>query len=348
LLSSALAGGLAHIAAGNGNAPATPGAWGWQECRVGSGEFERTDWRAQGVRAGWLEADNLYLDLKAALTAVQKVGQATGSPIGVTPTTLAKRLNERGFLVSTETKQRELHVRRTLQGGRRKVLHLAASAITLEESGHSRQSGLSVTSDSNAGRMAADSGRIAWPDSDDGWQESGQKTWPDGIEPGGTGRIGGIVRIPDDGGQIRAGRRVGKCTRGRLPRNRDRRMERVAALLADARAAGLNVQAEADRLVVRGPRMHEDLALQLIAAKPRVLTVLAEEEAEIAWRVAVMRLQVPSTGPIPVLVARGGRPSPGHCVSCGDPLLTDRSRRCRLCSQAACSVLLEVREGLTP
>ena len=48
-------------------------------------------------------------------------------------------------------------------------------------------------------------------------------------------------------------------------------------LLADARAAGLEVRAESERLIVRGPAAAEALAGRLLDNKP---TVLAELEAE--------------------------------------------------------------------
>ena len=48
-------------------------------------------------------------------------------------------------------------------------------------------------------------------------------------------------------------------------------------LLADARAAGLEVRAESERLIVRGPSSAEVLARRLLDNKP---TVLAELEAE--------------------------------------------------------------------
>jgi hypothetical protein len=199
LLGSALSGGFAHIAAGDGDAPPNARAWGWRQGRVGSGPHERTDWSPQGVRAGWLEGGDLYLDRDAALTAVQKVGQAIGRSIGVTPTTLAKRLNERGFLMSTGKEHGELQVRRSLEGRRRRVLHLAGGAITLEESGQTGQSGLSVTTGTNTDRLTAVSGRIGWPDIEDGRQESGPETRPHGAERDGTGRNGRIGRIPDEG-----------------------------------------------------------------------------------------------------------------------------------------------------
>jgi hypothetical protein len=125
-------------------------------------------------------------------------------------------------------------------------------------------------------------------------------------------------------------------------------VERVATALAEARAAGLEVRAEADRLVVRGPRVHEAIAQQLLAQKPVVLALLAEEEVKVGWRIAAMRPQVPERGPIPVLVAREVSPTPGHCLSCGEPLAPGRTVRCALCVRAAQVVLGWVREGVGP
>ena len=48
-------------------------------------------------------------------------------------------------------------------------------------------------------------------------------------------------------------------------------------LLAEARGAGLEVRAESERLIVRGPSSAEPLARRLLDSKP---TVLAELEAE--------------------------------------------------------------------
>ena len=47
------------------------------------------------------------------------------------------------------------------------------------------------------------------------------------------------------------------------------------ALLAEARAVGLSVAAEGDRLRVRGPKSAAGVAAQLLAAKPAVLAALA-------------------------------------------------------------------------
>jgi hypothetical protein len=165
-------------------------------------------------------------------------------------------------------------------------------------------------------------------------------------------------------------------------------VERVAGVLAEARAAGLEVRVESDLLVVRGPRLHESIARQLLSRttkvldqgashetggslrltwpshpfvrtptgplllsnrlerKPEVLELLANEEAELTWRVAAMRPQVSRRGPIPVLVARELSVIPGNCFSCGEPLAPKRTGRCALCVRAAQVVLRWIREGV--
>jgi hypothetical protein len=123
-------------------------------------------------------------------------------------------------------------------------------------------------------------------------------------------------------------------------------MERVAAALAEARALGLEVRADSDRLVVRGPRLYEPVAQRLLADKRAVLRVLHAEEAEVAWRAAAMRPQCPRSGPIPLLRARPTAAVDGECVSCGIPIETASVPRCRFCAQAAQLVLLEIRESI--
>ena len=119
----------------------------------------------------------------------------------------------------------------------------------------------------------------------------------------------------------------------------------AVSLLAEARAAGLEVRAEADRLVVRGPRSGAALAERLLEQKAEVLDLLSDEDAEVAWRVAAMRPRVPTTGPILILVVRETTLGPGRCVSCGDALGPDRPYRCAPCSVATRLVLDDVREA---
>jgi hypothetical protein len=134
LLSAAIASGRAHVANPEGGEPEVPEAWGWRRATVGSGDFEREEWRPQGERVGWLEAEDLYLEPDAALAAVQKQGRDSGEPLTVTGRTLRKRLYERGRLLSTgkEREGREtLTVRHTLEGSRKSVLHMASDFLSI-------------------------------------------------------------------------------------------------------------------------------------------------------------------------------------------------------------------------
>jgi hypothetical protein len=134
LLSAAVASGRAHVANPEGGEPEVPEAWGWRRASVGSGDFEREEWRPQGERVGWLEVEDLYLEPDAALAAVQKQGRDSGEPLAVTGRTLRKRLHEHGLLLSTgkEREGREtLTVRHTLEGSRKSVLHLASDFLSI-------------------------------------------------------------------------------------------------------------------------------------------------------------------------------------------------------------------------
>jgi hypothetical protein len=123
LLSAAIASGGAHVADPKGENPEHPEAWGWR--------FSGEEWRPQGERVGWVDGIDLYLEPEAAFAATQRQGRNSGDPLTVTSRTLNKRLHERGLLASTDLPH--LTVRRVLQGSRRRVLHLATTAISLQE-----------------------------------------------------------------------------------------------------------------------------------------------------------------------------------------------------------------------
>lgn len=134
LLSAAIASGRAHVANPEGGGPEVPEAWGWRRVTVGTGDFEREEWRPQGERVGWLEDEELYLEPDATLAAVQKQGRDSGEPLAVTGRTLRKRLHERSLLLSTgrEHEGREtLIVRHTLEGSRKGVLHTASNFLSM-------------------------------------------------------------------------------------------------------------------------------------------------------------------------------------------------------------------------
>jgi hypothetical protein len=124
-------------------------------------------------------------------------------------------------------------------------------------------------------------------------------------------------------------------------------LERVAVAVGEARAAGLEVRAEVDRLVVRGSPVHKRLARQLLEQKSAVLALLAQQDAQVPWSVTAMQPQVTAKGPIPILIARDMSPKAGCCISSGDPLAENSKYRCTPRAQAGWLVLGEVREGVT-
>ena len=72
-------------------------------------------------------------------------------------------------------------------------------------------------------------------------------------------------------------------------------------------------------------------------------------EAEVAWRLAAMRPQVPKIGAVPLLIARPDAPTPaGTCLSCGDPLSGGAVYRCGPCVEAAVWAIELRTRGLRP
>ncbi len=195
LLVSALAGGFAHVADTNGDAPFQFAPWGWRQVTVGAGESQRTEYQEKGTRIGWVDGDDLYVDLEAALTATQRVGQATGSGVAVGAKTLAKRLYQRGYLRSIDSERNRLHVRRTLQGARRNVLHLSASSVVPEESAQSAQSAHAGDETAESRHESDDNGSVSWADFDDTGQESAQQTGPFFAQRRDDGPIGPIGTV---------------------------------------------------------------------------------------------------------------------------------------------------------
>jgi hypothetical protein len=129
LLRSALTSGEAHVASPDGHEPDDPGAWGWRERTVGSGVSQRDEWHPDGKRIGWVDGDNLYLDLNSAHKAVQAAAGASGEGISVSASILARRLKEKGLLVVDDRSSRHLTVRPIIQGRRRRVYQLRVESL---------------------------------------------------------------------------------------------------------------------------------------------------------------------------------------------------------------------------
>lgn len=125
LLAAAVSSGLAHVASTSGGAPENAGSWGWRK----PDPYASSE--PLGFRTGWLDGDDLYLDADASFAVCQRLGRDQGDSISITLPTLKKRLHDRRHLLSLDHRgaKTRFTVRKTLDGVRRDVLHLSASAL---------------------------------------------------------------------------------------------------------------------------------------------------------------------------------------------------------------------------
>lgn len=129
LLRAALVGGGAHVAALDGSQPIHAGAWGWRELTLGVGDNERTEWRPQGSRIGWVDGEDLFLEPRMAYSTAQRVAGTEGDGLAISMQTLKKRLDERRLLASRDSKRETLTIRKVAEGARQEVLHLHAASL---------------------------------------------------------------------------------------------------------------------------------------------------------------------------------------------------------------------------
>jgi hypothetical protein len=136
LLIAGLASGRVHLAGLDGRAPPNPSAWGWRE----GGDPDHLEWRAQGHRIGWVDAEkvekvglvgleHVYLEPEAAHAAAEEMARLQGESLGISARTLRQRLRDRDLLASTDAGRKVLTVRRVLQGCRREVVHVRAHCL---------------------------------------------------------------------------------------------------------------------------------------------------------------------------------------------------------------------------
>lgn len=117
LLSSVLASGRAHLSASSGGIPTDSRLWGWESAQP------------RGRCIGWVDDDGVYLDPESSHAAIQRLASEIGEPLGVSSLTMRKRLRDAGLLKSVEKSRDRLTVRKTVEGSRRKVLHLGISSL---------------------------------------------------------------------------------------------------------------------------------------------------------------------------------------------------------------------------
>jgi len=196
LLSAAIASGQAHVAAPDGSVPASPQSWGRWKTVVGTGDYQRTEWRPQGLRIGWVQSDDLYLESDAAFAEAQQLGREGGEALSVTLQTLKKRLKEQGLLASTESigGRERLEVRRTLEGTRRSVLHLRSSTLVVTKVRQVRHNGSDLHLDTPS--LGANPGALSPDENAEVCQKSEPPspiTEPESPDDGAIGTLGTLL-----------------------------------------------------------------------------------------------------------------------------------------------------------
>ena len=139
LISAAIDSGQAHVAGSDGCAPSQPGAWGWRERQVRTNTGYDTEWESKGDRIGWVDGDNVYLIPDASFRVAERMVGNSGEGISVQPRTLHKRMDEKGLLLSKEKER--LQVKVTLEGKRRRVLHIHIDTLLSQKPGPSGPTG---------------------------------------------------------------------------------------------------------------------------------------------------------------------------------------------------------------
>jgi len=127
LLRTTIAAGRAHVAARNGGIPDDPGTRGWRLSRPAP-NLGRPEWLPQGARVGWLDGEDLFLDIDSAY-GVARAAAAGVDGIAVGIRNLIKRLRENGRLKSIDERREKLKIRRVIDGRRLEVLHLPADVL---------------------------------------------------------------------------------------------------------------------------------------------------------------------------------------------------------------------------
>jgi hypothetical protein len=149
-----VASGHAHIANEHGEEPRAPQRWGWRPEEYHTGEGTGTRHKRQGLRVGWLADGELYLEPNASFAAVQRFARDQNESFAISATTLGRRRKERGLLAATDTARGRLTVRRTLQGARRDVLHIARTGAPSAPATGEGKAGVEIGPEAWAGPWA--------------------------------------------------------------------------------------------------------------------------------------------------------------------------------------------------
>jgi hypothetical protein len=123
LVSTAVSAGKGHIAAKDGGEPNNATSLGWKT--IGTGTNKRLD--GQGPCIGWVDDNDLYLELKSSLSTIKTFSSSLGHYFGSTERAVGKALREANYLVNFDQDRNTTKI--TVAGLRKHLLHLKTSDV---------------------------------------------------------------------------------------------------------------------------------------------------------------------------------------------------------------------------
>ncbi|MEC4747414.1 cell wall-binding protein [Methylomicrobium sp. Wu6] len=134
LLRALFARGNAHIACrlNQGPPPSRPHTWGWREV---SDPIGGKDYRPMGNCIGWYDdkAGEVWLQQDSTYAEVQRLAKQQGDAVLLSPTSLWRRLYEKGYITQTErdpkSSRPRLRVKKIIAGSNQRVMVLSADTI---------------------------------------------------------------------------------------------------------------------------------------------------------------------------------------------------------------------------
>jgi len=134
LLRALFASGNAHIACrlNQGPPPSRPHTWGWREV---SDPVCGKDYRPMGNCIGWYDdkTREVWLQQDSTYAEIQRLAKQQGEAVLLSPTSLWRRLYEKGYITQTErdpkSSRPRLRVKKIIAGSNQRVMVLSAEKI---------------------------------------------------------------------------------------------------------------------------------------------------------------------------------------------------------------------------
>ncbi|MCI0340256.1 MAG: DUF927 domain-containing protein [Planctomycetales bacterium] len=204
LVRAAIASGSAHLAARDGNPPTNPIPYGWHPRTGKTGANTFDEWVARGLKIGWIDGPDVYLQPEAAYSVAQRLGGSINQPLHVAGPTLHLRLHQARLLRSLDERggKTRFKVRRMIEGTRQLVLHLAAETIIAPAGDPSGPIGPTAPPCSGAEPPAPPPTPVfgSLEGESEGWEEPPGP--PEETEAAGPSPAGGCPWYCDAGGQV--------------------------------------------------------------------------------------------------------------------------------------------------